>query len=309
MKNNASFLQHNLYALCALYVCVSACFTLLAWSNEHLGFYEQGLFEIKGFVTRIWLAVGVLLLPLTLGIEWFQRKKLQRAIGQAKVVITQLKAELYEHAQQGDVPPPRPPLSVGKGEETNQETSQLALLQVEMAACGRLLKRCSEYAFIEPMAMAARFMAESIQKGAKVICFANEASQDNARHLSRLLNQIEKKEDKTHALCLVDTASATKASHAPAAMVRSVGKKNDVLVVLQCEKMQEAATILAAGKKEHMRTIWFKDHQKERTTSDCTLTVPEATSEKVQEVHLVMLHAIVQLTKVLLTDKKANGTP
>ena len=304
-KDNSPLHKKTLGALCVLYVGVSLCLSFVAWLNEEaLSFYGYlDLPAFKKFTTRVWLPVGAAMLVFLWTVFWIRERKWTKSARESRQSITRLKAKLYEQAQKEKSTTTKEKLDVHAGKTAEQDTSRLAMVQLEVEEATQVLSTFISFRHLEKTADAAELIAAALQKDGKVICFAVPSARHHARYLVDALNRMERpstqKKRGLYAVHLADLAPADGCTAEELnTLVRSVGKKDDLLLGIQSEEGAEVSSVLSEGKKEGLATVWLGVQEAEK--ADVSFGISAQKSERAGEIHLLIIHVLVRLTQSLL---------
>ena len=148
-------------------------------------------------------------------------------------------------------------------------------------------------------------LAQSLQAGNKVLAAGNGGSACDAMHFcEELTGRFRNDRPALPALALLDPTHITCVAndygfeHIFSRMVEAHGKEGDCLIVLSTSG--DSANIIHAVEAARARavtTIAFlgKTGGKLRGVCDHELIVPGATSDRIQELHMLILHILVEL--------------
>ncbi|MBL9031722.1 MAG: SIS domain-containing protein [Phycisphaerae bacterium] len=145
--------------------------------------------------------------------------------------------------------------------------------------------------------------AERIDAGHKILVCGNGGSACDAMHFAEELTGRFRDErpplaaiactDPGHLTC---TANDFGFEHVFARWVRALGRSGDVLVVLSTSgNSPNILAALEAGSALGLRTVALlgKDGGRARSLAELSIVVPGDSSERIQELHMLLLHAVV----------------
>ena len=251
---------------------------------------------------------------MSLVASWLHTRRSRRQLRRHEEAVTELKARLYEKSRQGagekaSLRALAPPREDKQGLEGLHEAStQLALVQVAMEASLRTLQAWIRHENLGRIREASLRIVTALADGRKVICLGSEDTQDHAAQLSKQLNQLGERKDRTHAVCLLDTTvsphAAQKEDKTPS-LLRGMGKAGDVLFLMQGDSPYDPSPLLRTAKEEGIHTIRLGHLPKGQATGDVDIAMPVADDgENAQEIHPIVVYALVRLTETLLSLRK-----
>jgi len=162
---------------------------------------------------------------------------------------------------------------------------------------------------------AANMIAESFNKGNKILTCGNGGSASDAQHFAaEFVNSFSKTLNRkalpalslnSDSSVLTAIANDTQFAKVFSRQVEAVGKPGDVLVVFTTSGNSEnCINALMSAKQLELNTIVFS--QKNRislTLSDIVIAVPSINTQIIQECHIVAYHLIVDLVeKYMFTE-------
>jgi D-sedoheptulose 7-phosphate isomerase len=162
---------------------------------------------------------------------------------------------------------------------------------------------------------AANMIAESFNKGNKILTCGNGGSASDAQHFAaEFVNSFSKTLNRkalpalslsSDSSVLTAIANDTQFAKVFSRQVEAVGKSGDVLVVFTTSGNSEnCINALMTAKQLELNTIVFS--QKNRislTLSDIVIAVPSINTQIIQECHIVAYHLIVDLVeKYMFTE-------
>jgi len=154
------------------------------------------------------------------------------------------------------------------------------------------------------VATVARAMADSINAGGKVLACGNGGSLCDAMHFcEELTGRFRDDRRPLPAIACIDpghitcTANDYGYEHVFSRWVRALGRRGDVLVVLSTSgKSPSIVRAVEAGRELGLTTVALLGKGGGELLGRCghQWIAPGATSDRVQEVHMLVLHAIVE---------------
>eukprot|EP01047_Picozoa_sp_COSAG01_P012557 COSAG01_NODE_568_length_15370_cov_26.058018_16_plen_192_part_00 len=155
--------------------------------------------------------------------------------------------------------------------------------------------------------------ADALQQGAKILCCGNGGSACDAAHFcEELVGRFRKSRPALAALALNDAGTLTCIANdfgydeVYARQVEAYGKEGDIWIGLSTSG-QSKNIILAAerAKKQGLKTcvLLGKDGGQLKDSCDYSYIVPGKTADRIQELHMLILHIIVEgIEKTLFPD-------
>ncbi len=164
----------------------------------------------------------------------------------------------------------------------------------------------------------AAMAAEALAAGGRVLACGNGGSACDAMHFSEeLTGKFRADRPPLAAIACTDAGHLTCVGndygfeHVFARWVRALGRAGDVLMVLSTSGNSEnVARAIGAARLAGMRTAAFlgRDGGAIRGTCDVEIIVPGDTSDRIQELHMLLLHAIVErVEEIMGFTKEARG--
>lgn len=161
----------------------------------------------------------------------------------------------------------------------------------------------------------AEAICESLQQGGKVLSCGNGGSAADAQHLAaellvRLRPHINREGIPALALA-TDTSSLTACGNDYTfetyyeRMIRALGKPGDVLIGLTTSgKSPSVVRALRAAREKGMVTIGFIGANGGLALAECdlALVVPSTVTGRIQETHITVGHAVMELVEDLLLE-------
>ncbi len=179
-------------------------------------------------------------------------------------------------------------------------------------------KQAARDPLLEPINRAAELLVQSLRKGNKVLSCGNGGSAADAQHFSsELLNRFDKDRPSLPAIALT-TDSSTVTSIANdyhydqifAKQISSLGQSGDILLAISTSG--NSANIVTAINSAHQRgmhviALTGRDGGKmaaELHASDVEIRVPSTITARIQEVHLLVIHALCTCIDAILYGYK-----
>lgn len=161
---------------------------------------------------------------------------------------------------------------------------------------------------LEDIAKASEAIIESLKGGGKVIVFGNGGSAADSQHLAaELLVRFEKERDPLPAIALSTNSSTLTAcandydfKNVFSRQVEALGAKGDVAIAISTSgsspNVLEGAK---AAKKKNIPVIALtgRDGGVLKGSSDITILVKESNTARIQEVHILVIHAICKIVE------------
>jgi len=177
-------------------------------------------------------------------------------------------------------------------------------------------------ALAEPIARAGDTLARALANGGKILACGNGGSAGDAMHLaSELINRFERDRDALAAVALTgDTPTLTSIANDGgyervfARQIEALAGANDVLVAVTTSG--QSANVIAAVSAAHARgcrviALTGKDGGRLAGAlgdDDHEIRVPSASTARIQEIHLLAIHALCDLTDRALFDPVPGST-
>jgi D-sedoheptulose 7-phosphate isomerase len=177
-------------------------------------------------------------------------------------------------------------------------------------------------ALAEPIARAGDTLARALANGGKILACGNGGSAGDAMHLaSELINRFERDRDALAAVALTgDTPTLTSIANDGgyervfARQIEALAGANDVLVAVTTSG--QSANVIAAVSAAHARgcrviALTGKDGGRLAGAlgdDDHEIRVPSASTARIQEIHLLAIHALCDLTDRALFDPDPRST-
>lgn len=160
----------------------------------------------------------------------------------------------------------------------------------------------------------ARLLAETLQDGGKIIIFGNGGSLTDAMHFAEeLTGRFRKDRMPLPAICISDPSHITCVANdfgfqeIFARSVMAYAKAGDAVIGLSTSgNSQNIIRAFDAAKKSSCKTIAFlgKGGGQIKGTVDCELIASGATSDRIQEIHMLVLHILVEAIEYQLFTKQ-----
>jgi len=177
-------------------------------------------------------------------------------------------------------------------------------------------------ALAEPIARAGDTLARALANGGKILACGNGGSAGDAMHLaSELINRFERDRDALAAVALTgDTPTLTSIANDGgyervfARQIEALAGANDVLVAVTTSG--QSANVIAAVAAAHARScrviaLTGKDGGRLAGAlgdDDHEIRVPSASTARIQEIHLLAIHALCDLIDRALFDPDPGST-
>jgi D-sedoheptulose 7-phosphate isomerase len=157
-----------------------------------------------------------------------------------------------------------------------------------------------------PIVAAARAIREAVAAGKKVLAFGNGGSAADAQHLTaELVGRFQKDRGGFAAVALTaDTSLLTSLANdfgferVFARQIEALGVAGDVAVALSTSgRSPNIVAALHAARDRGLRTIALTGRDGGRL-AEMHINVPEATTARIQEVHITLIHALCELVEL-----------
>jgi D-sedoheptulose 7-phosphate isomerase len=169
-------------------------------------------------------------------------------------------------------------------------------------------------AISESIAAAGRVMSQSLLDDGKILSCGNGGSAGDAQHFSsELLNRFERERPGLPAMALTtDASTITSISNDYAyeeifsKQIRALGKPQDVLLGISTSGNSEnVCRAIAAAHERDMKVVALSGRDGGRMADmfeegDVEIRVPATRTARIQEVHLVIIHALCDLIDTAL---------
>jgi len=165
----------------------------------------------------------------------------------------------------------------------------------EFAADPAQMKKCAEFA---------NALVQTFKNGGNVFFCGNGGSHCDAMHAAEeFTGRFQKDRVAMGALALGDPSHVTCVSNdfgfdqVFARQLEGLGRKGDLLVTISTSgKSKNIANAIEVAKKKGIRTVALlgRDGGPQKDMADLNLIVPGKTSERVQEMHIKILHTAIE---------------
>lgn len=181
----------------------------------------------------------------------------------------------------------------------------------EAVAEANLLKNRIVAEQAEQVAAAARLLADTLQRGGKILIFGNGGSAADAQHLAaELVNRFQIERPPLAALALTtDTSVLTSIANdydfqeVFAKQVRALGRAGDAAVGISTSgRSPNVALGLEAARQLGLKTLALSggDGGPVAQAADLAIVVPSRNTPRIQEVHITLGHVLCDLVDFLL---------
>ena len=179
------------------------------------------------------------------------------------------------------------------------------------------VKRALAEAAATTIARAAELCAQSLRAGGKILLFGNGGSASDAQHIAaELAGRLSRERPALAALALTANSSDLTAigndygfDHVFTRLVQAHGREGDVAVAISTSG--NSPNVLAAVKEARERglhTIGLvgKGGGKLAPLVDCAIVVPSDDTQRIQESHITIGHALCELVDEALFPRSAS---
>ena len=174
----------------------------------------------------------------------------------------------------------------------------------------------SQERLVEPIAQAGALLAQALSDDRRVLSCGNGGSAADAQHFAaELIGRFEKEREALPAVALsTDTSALTAISNdygferVFSRQVEGLGREGDILVAISTSgNSPNVVQAIETAQSKQMRVIALtgrdggaiRDQMRE---SDIELCVPSDSTARVQEVHILILHCLCDLTDQLVHE-------
>ncbi len=182
------------------------------------------------------------------------------------------------------------------------------------------IKQSSVDVISERIAAAGSLMSQALLDDGKILSCGNGGSAGDAQHFSsELLNRFERERPGLPAMALTtDSSTLTSISNDYAygdifsKQIRALGKSTDVLLAISTSGNSEnVCRGIAAAHERGMKVVALTGRDGGKMadlyqTDDVEIRVPAARTCRIQEVHLVVIHALCDLIDTSLLGETGN---
>ena len=172
----------------------------------------------------------------------------------------------------------------------------------------------------ESIAVAGELMGQALLNDGKILSCGNGGSAGDAQHFSsELLNRFERERPGLPAMALTtDTSTITSISNDYAyeeifsKQIRALGKPEDILLAISTSGNSEnVCRAIAAAHERGMKVVALSGRNGGRMAElfeegDVEIRVPATRTARIQEVHLVIIHALCDLIDTALLGDDAT---
>jgi len=169
----------------------------------------------------------------------------------------------------------------------------------------------------ESLARAAALCTASLQAGGKILLFGNGGSASDAQHIAaELAGRLSRERPALPALALTANTSDLTAigndygfEHVFTRLVQAHGRRGDVAIALSTSG--NSPNVLAAVKEARERGLTTvglvgKDGGKLAPLVDCAIVVPSNDTQRIQESHITVGHALCELVDEALFPRSES---
>ena len=177
-------------------------------------------------------------------------------------------------------------------------------------------KQEAEKVLVEPTAQAAELMLQCLMNDGKILACGNGGSAADAQHFAaEMTGRFEKERMELAAVALTTDTSALTAigndygfDHIFSKQVRALGRAGDVLMGISTSG--NSANVIEAIKAAHerdMKVVAFTGRDGGKIAAmlkegDVLLNVPYPRTARIQEVHILLVHALCDCIDTMLTE-------
>ncbi len=176
--------------------------------------------------------------------------------------------------------------------------------------------RDSQDRLAEPISRAGALLAQALSDGGRVLSCGNGGSAADAQHFAaELIGRFEKEREALPAVALsTDTSALTAISNdygferVFSRQVEGLGREGDILVAISTSgNSPNVVQAIEAAQSRQMRVIALTGRdggaiRGQMRENDIELCVPSDSTARVQEVHILILHCLCDLTDQLVHE-------
>ncbi len=160
-------------------------------------------------------------------------------------------------------------------------------------------------------------LIEMLENNGKLLTCGNGGSSGDAQHISsEFINRFEIERKELPAISLnSDTAILTSIAndydykHIFAKQINALGNKEDILMTFTTSgNSSNIIEAINSAKSRKMRTILISGNEGGKASSllsnsDCSIIIPSDRTSRIQEMHLIIIHAMCECLDVYAKDK------
>ena len=164
---------------------------------------------------------------------------------------------------------------------------------------------------------ASGMLIDMLEHGGKLLSCGNGGSSGDAQHISsEFINRFELERKEMPAISLnSDTATLTSIAndydykYIFAKQINALGKKEDILMAFTTSgNSSNIIEAINSAKSKEMRLILISGNDGGKAislmgSSDCSIIVPSDRTSRIQEMHLIIIHAMCECLDVYLKNK------
>lgn len=176
--------------------------------------------------------------------------------------------------------------------------------------------RDSQDRLVEPIARAGALLAQTLAGGCRVLSCGNGGSAADAQHFAaELIGRFEREREALPAVALSTDTSALTAigndygfERVFSRQVEGLGREGDILVAISTSgNSPNVVQAIEAAQSRQMRVIALTGRdggaiRGQMRESDIELCVPSDSTARVQEIHILILHCLCDLTDQLVHE-------
>ena len=278
-------------------------------------FGVSGRYSLAVFVIQRWFPAGIIISSIQFVnfIGYVERLRTRIKFLREQSVTLQSKIYGYETKKDGEAGAPFQAID----EKEEENVGLLSMARVEFQESGQVFSDFLTMENLEKVKESAEVIADSLSGGGKVLSCGNGGSHSDACHFAEELSgRFRENRPGLAALSISDSAYLTCVAndfgyeHVFSRFVGTFGKRGDVLFALSTSGGSEnIARAFEEAKRRGMKIVFLtgNDGGPLQGKADVELRVPhEGYADRVQEVHIKIIHVVVFLVEKLLSSDSRN---
>lgn len=180
------------------------------------------------------------------------------------------------------------------------------------------LKELAETESLQKVCFCAKKMAECIKKGNKIIVFGNGGSAADAQHLeAELIGKLGKERMPLPAIALASSVPTITAiandfgfEEVFSRQIEALARKGDVVIAISTSGLSKnVITGVLTSKKKGAYTIAITSNRgKLKEMADCAICINSKNTQRIQEMHILVIHMLCALVEEELCKKSSKKT-
>ncbi|MEM4598613.1 MAG: SIS domain-containing protein [Candidatus Diapherotrites archaeon] len=180
------------------------------------------------------------------------------------------------------------------------------------------LKELAETESLQKVCFCAKKMAECIKKGKKILVFGNGGSAADAQHLeAELIGKLGKERMPLPAIAMSSSLPTTTAiandfgfEEVFSRQIKALARKGDVVIAISTSGLSKnVINGVIAAKKIGAYTIAITSKRgKLKEMVDCAIGINSKNTQRIQEMHILVIHILCALVEEELCKKSSKKT-